>query len=646
MVGVAPAEESESRLLAAFFRWRAVRGIARSDSPAADGEDGGGSDWEDASRVATSRQSALQAEIGKLALENRRLSAALAHAKASTGDELVDSNAQLLREVRRWKNVARMLRLELSQQDVRVLGIIEATGNTRVAWERDRALHKQGLFAARLREHERVKPSDDDAPAQEAGDGKADAIATSAQEEREGETNDAAPLRDALRASEARTEALNVQVAALKASLADAERRALRSPPAPSPEAKAMAAMRSHAEGLRERVLQLERDLVAARATPPPSPSPSPSPLPASSLLEAGTQTAPVTVVTSAVVESQQRLREASAEAEAMMAEQKKGREEADERATKAVHRTKRTARRAARALVAARRRRLLLAVLMTWRHWRMVRGMRKHAKEAARAREKARERARERAGAKQPPQQEEAGVSAATPLRSLASTPPSWSAVLDRVLARDRRTHLRRALRAWRKFKSEVALRWRNIAWHAAARMFARHAPGTGPLPSLPALPSPSLSWGREGLLRARLRRRDQNSHATAAAGVRAVRGGLRSWRWACERRRLQAQCRGVGGALAVLAASSAAWRNRAALAAWHRIALRSARFPSMPAIDVRVFDVGAPPPPSPSRGQRPLSPSLSEREERGVRRGGSSSHFKFRSWTPTTPSTRSYAR
>ena len=96
------------------------------------------------------RSERLREELGKQALEKRRLSSELAEVRTATQVDVLDDNAKLRQELRKWKNIARHINLELIEHDKEVLKIMQQTAGTRLAWERDVALNRQGIFASKL----------------------------------------------------------------------------------------------------------------------------------------------------------------------------------------------------------------------------------------------------------------------------------------------------------------------------------------------------------------------------------------------------------------------------------------------------------------------------------------------------------------
>ena len=107
-------------------------------------------------RVERERSERLREEVGKQALENRRLTSALAQARTTLQGDVLEENENLRAEIRKWKNIARHINVELIEHDKEVLKIMHQTSRTRLAWERDVALNRQGIFASKLSSQENV----------------------------------------------------------------------------------------------------------------------------------------------------------------------------------------------------------------------------------------------------------------------------------------------------------------------------------------------------------------------------------------------------------------------------------------------------------------------------------------------------------
>ncbi|UPQ97364.1 hypothetical protein HOP50_01g06550 [Chloropicon primus] len=102
------------------------------------------------------RTEKMRGELGAQALKNRRLTSALAEARSGLEDDVLEENQRLKSELKKWKNIARHINIELIEHDKEVLNIMHETSRTRLAWERDLALNRQGLFASKLNEQHKA----------------------------------------------------------------------------------------------------------------------------------------------------------------------------------------------------------------------------------------------------------------------------------------------------------------------------------------------------------------------------------------------------------------------------------------------------------------------------------------------------------
>ena len=168
--------QEEVRLAVAFALWREARKTGRTQrqGQVLFGEDGAcardlgeHSEAENEAQervdslqrdlaIEKERSQKLQGELEKQLREKGKARSALEEIRLATGSSLVDENASLKAELRKWKNIARHINVELIEHDKEVLKIMHLTGSTRLAWERDLALNRQGLFASKLNEQEKA----------------------------------------------------------------------------------------------------------------------------------------------------------------------------------------------------------------------------------------------------------------------------------------------------------------------------------------------------------------------------------------------------------------------------------------------------------------------------------------------------------
>ena len=102
------------------------------------------------------RREQTASELGRRAVENRRLASSLAEARSGIQGSTLEENEMLKSELRKWKNIARHINVELIEHDREVLNIMHQTSRTRLAWERDLALNRQGLFASKLNDQHKA----------------------------------------------------------------------------------------------------------------------------------------------------------------------------------------------------------------------------------------------------------------------------------------------------------------------------------------------------------------------------------------------------------------------------------------------------------------------------------------------------------